>query len=408
MAESQSKRLPLEGVRIADFTWAWAGPFATELLAFLGAEVIKIESSKRPDHARIRSLTLGLSMKGLDKSPVFNDLNLNKMSLALDLTKPKAIDIARKLVAVSDVVTENYRPGVMDKLGLGYDVLKGIKPDIVVLSSSALGSEGPESGYAGFAPTFAALGGAAHLTGYPDKRPVPLMGSSDLRSASTSAFAILVALYHKARTGEGQRIDLSSTETIAINISDAIMDYMMNGRVAVRKGNRDEAMAPHNVYPCKNDRWVSIVIATEDEWKLFCAALGNPAWAEEEKFSDAHRRWLNQDELDRLIGEWTINYTHYEAMDLLQKAGVAAVAALQGVELYSDPHIKERKVSVEVVHPNIGRRVALGPPWKFSATPARVKHCGPLLGEHTEYVLGEILGMSQEEITVLKEEGVLS
>jgi benzylsuccinate CoA-transferase BbsF subunit len=408
MTQSQAPRLPLEGVRIADFTWAWAGPYATELLAFLGAEVIKIESSKRPDHARIRSLTLGLSMKGLDKSPVFNDLNLNKMSLALDLTQPKAIDIARKLVAVSDVVTENYRPGVMDKLGLGYDVLKKIKPDIVMLSSSALGSEGPESGYAGFAPTFAALGGAAHLTGYPDKRPVPLMGSSDLRSASTSAFAILVALYHKANTGEGQYIDLSSTETIAINISDAIMDYMMNGRVAVRKGNRDEALAPHNVYPCKNDRWVSIVIANEEEWTAFCAALGNPSWAKEERFSDAHHRWCNQDKLDRLIGEWTINYTHYEAMELLQKAGVAAVAALQGVELYSDPHLKERKVSVEVVHPNIGMRVALGPPWKFSATPARVKHCGPLLGEHTEYVLGELLGMSKDEIAALKEEGVLS
>ena len=408
MAESKSPCLPLEGVRIADFTWAWAGPYATELLAFLGAEVIKIESSKRPDHARIRSLTLGLSTKHLDNSPVFNDLNLNKMSLALDLTKPKAIDIAKKLVAVSDVVTENYRPGVMDKLGLGYDVLKGIKPDIIMLSSSALGSEGPESGYAGFAPTFAALGGAAHLTGYPDKRPVPLMGSSDLRSAATSAFAILVALYHKAHTGEGQRIDLSSTETIAINLSDSILDYMMNGRVAMRKGNRDEALAPHNVYPCKNDRWVSIVIATEDEWNSFCKALGNPAWAEEERFSDAHSRWRNQDELDKLIGEWTIKYTHYEAMELLQKAGVAAVAALQGVELYSDPHLKERNVSTHVVHPNVGRRAVLGPPWKFSATPARVKHCGPLLGEHTEYVLGELLGISKEEIANLREEGVLS
>jgi len=408
MSESKPPRLLLEGVRIADFTWAWAGPFATELLAFLGAEVIKIESARRPDHARIRSLTLGLSTRHLDNSPVFNDLNLNKMSLALDLTKPKAVDIAKKLIAASDVVTENYRPGVMAKLGLGYEILKSIKPDIVMLSSSALGAEGPESGYAGFAPTFAALGGAAHLTGYPDKRPVPLMGSSDLRSASTSAFAILVALYHRARTGEGQYIDLSSTETIAINISDSIIDYMMNGRVAMRKGNRDESLAPHNVYPCKNDRWVSIVVATDEEWRSFCRATGNELWADDERFRDAHSRWLNQDELDKLIGEWTINYTHYEAMELLQKAGVAAVAALQGVELYSDPHLKERKVSVEVVHPNVGKRIALGPPWKFSATPARVKSCGPLLGEHTDHVLGQILGMSQNEIAALRDEGVLT
>jgi len=398
----------LEGVRIADFTWAWAGPFATELLAFLGAQVIKIESSHRPDHARIRSLTLGLSMKGLDKSPVFNDINLNKMSLSLDLRRDKSIDIAKKLVAVSDVVIENFRPGVMDKLGLGYDVLKAIKSDIVMLSSSALGSEGPESGYAGFAPTFSALGGAAHLTGYPDKRPVPLMGSSDLRSASTSAFAVLVALYHRACTGEGQYIDLSSVETVAMNISDSLLDYIMNGRIAIRKGNRDDILAPHNVYPCKNNRWVSIAIASEGEWVAFCRAMGNPLWADDERFSDAYSRWLNQDELDKLIGEWTIGFTHYEVMERLQREGVAAVAGLQGAELYSDPHLKERGVSVEVVHPNIGRRVALGPPWKFSATPARVKRCSPILGEHTEYVLGDILGISRDEIDALKQEGVLT
>jgi len=408
MSESRTLRLPLEGVRIADFTWAWAGPFATELLAFLGAQVIKIESSYRPDHARVRSLTLGLSMKSLDRSVVFNDINLNKMSLALDLRKPEAIDIAKKLVAVSDVVTENFRPGVMDKLGLGYDVLRTIKPDIVMLSSSALGSEGPESGYAGFAPTFSALGGAAYLTGYPDKRPVPLMGSSDLRSASTSAFAILVALYHRACTGEGQYIDLSSTETVTISISDSILDYIMNGRVAVRKGNRDDILAPHNVYPCKDNRWVSIVITTEEEWVSFCKALGNPSWTMDERFSDAYCRWRNQDELDKLIGEWTIRFTRYELMERLQQEGIAAVAGLQGAELYNDPHLKERDVSVEVVHPNIGRRVTLAPPWKFSATPAMVKHCSPLLGEHTDYVLGELLGMSKDEIAALKEEGVLS
>jgi benzylsuccinate CoA-transferase BbsF subunit len=399
---------PLEGIRIADFTWAWAGPYATELLAFLGAEVIKIESWSRPDHARIRSISKGLSNKEVNNSPVFNEINLNKMSLSLNLKHPKAIDIARRLISISDVVAENYRPGIMDKLGLGYETLKEIKPDIVMLSSSAMGSEGPESRYAGFAPTFASLGGAAHLTGYPDRRPVPLMGSSDLRSASTSAFAILVALYHRARTGEGQHIDLSSTETIAINISDSILDYIMNGRPAIRKGNSDDILAPHNVYPCKNGRWISIVIATPEEWTAFCAALDKPSWGDDERFCDAYNRWLNRDELDKLISDWTINYTHYEAMELLQKAGVAAVAALKGVELFSDPHLRERDVSVKVVHPIMEERVTLGPPWKFSATPARVRNCSPMLGEHTESVLGGILGMSKEEIEALREEGVLS
>ncbi|MEA1959388.1 MAG: CoA transferase [Chloroflexota bacterium] len=409
MVDSNTNRLPLEGVRIADFTWAWAGPYATELLAFLGAEVVKIESVKRPDHARTRSLSHGLSNRDLDKSSVFNDLNLNKLSLSLDLKQPKAIELAKRLVAVSDVVAENYRPGVMDKLGLGYDVLRQIKPDIVMLSSSAMGAVGPERNYAGFAPTFAALGGAAHLTGYPDKRPVPLMGSSDLRSASTSAFAILVALYHKARTGQGQHIDLSSTETIAINISDSILDYIMNGCVAVRKGNRDEIMAPHNVYPCKGEsRWVSIAVATDEEWQSLCKAMSSPSLADDERFSDGYRRWCNQDDLDQIVGEWTANFTDYEVTAMLQKAGVAAMPTLQGTDLYEDSHFKFRSVATEVTHANVGTRFVVGPPWKFSATPARIRHSSPMLGEHNEYVLGGLLGMSRDEIAALEEDGVLS
>lgn len=401
-------RAPLEGIRITDFTWAWAGPYATMLLAFMGAEVIKIESRKRPDHARMRALATGPADKGFDQSSIFNDINLNKMAITLDLTQPKAVALAKRLVGISDVVAENFRPGVMDKLGLGYDALKEVKPDIIMLSSSAMGAVGPERHYAGFAPTFAAHGGLAHLTGYPDARPVPLMGSSDLRSAATSAFAILIALYYRAQTGQGQHIDLSSTETIAVLIGDALLDYTMNNRVRVRKGNRDEIMAPHNCYPCQGeDKWVSIAIATEEEWQGFCDALGNPPWTREEKFSDAYRRWQNQEDLDQLIGEWTINQTHYEVTERLQKAGVAAMPSFNGTELFQDPHLKERGFATEVTHPAIGKRIVVAPPWRFSTTPARISHSGPLLGEHNEYVLGDLLGMPKEEITKLEEEGVI-
>jgi benzylsuccinate CoA-transferase BbsF subunit len=400
-------RLPLEGIRIADFTWAWAGPYATMLLAFMGAEVIKIETNKRPDHSRLRALATGLGSKDPDLSPIFNDLNLNKMSITLDLAQPKAVVLAKKLVGISDVAAENFRPGVMDRLGLGYDILKECKPDIVMLSSSSVGALGPESKYAGYAPIFAAHGGLAHLTGYPNARPVPLMGSSDLRSAATSAFAILIALYHRALTGEGQHIDLSSIETISVLIGDALLDYIMNGRIAIRKGNCDEIMAPHNCYPCQGeDKWVSIAVVTDEEWRSFCDALGNPSWTKEEEFSDAYRRWQNQEKLDRLIGEWTIKYTHYEVTERLQQAGVAAMPSFDGTELFQDTHIKERGLTTEVTHPKIGKRVVLAPPWKFSDTPAQISRRGPLLGEHNEYVFCDLLGISKSEIAQMEEEGI--
>jgi len=399
---------PLEGVRIADFTWAWAGPYGTMLLAFMGTEVIKIESTKRPDHARMRSLASGPSFGGPDHAPIFNDLNLNKMSITLDLSQPRAVELAKRVVNISDVVAENFRPGVMDKLGLGYEALKEVKPDIIMLSSSAVGGTGPQRHYVGYAPTFAALGGMAHLTGYPDGPPVPLMGSSDLRSATTSAFAIIVALYHRAQTGEGQHIDLSSTETIAVLTGEALLDYTMNGRIPSRKGNRDEIMAPHNCYPCRENGWVSIAIATEEEWKGFCDALGNPPWTKDERFADAFQRWQNQDELDRLIGEWTTNHTHREVMERLQQAGVAAVPSFGGLELFSDPHLKERGFATEVAHPVIGKRIVIDVPWRFSSTPAQVTRYAPLLGEHNEYVFGELLGMPQEEIQRLVAEGVIN
>jgi benzylsuccinate CoA-transferase BbsF subunit len=408
MKGSNTRRLPLEGVRIADFTWAWAGPYATMLLALMGAEVIKIETHKRPDHSRLRSLASGPVAWDPDKSPIFNDLNLNKMSITLDLAHPKAVELAKRLVAISDVVAENFRPGVMDRLGLGYDVLKDIKPDIVMLSSSSLGAKGPESKYAGYAPIFAAHGGLAHLTGYPDKRPVPLMGSSDLRSAATSAFAILIALYHRGVTSEGQHIDLSSVETLAVLIGDAFLDYFMNNRVPVRKGNRDDIMAPHNSYRCKGEnQWVSIAVATDEEWQSLCEVMGNPAWANDERFSDVYRRWHNQEELDGLIGEWTSDYTPGEVTEMLQQASVAAFPSFDGTELFHDPHLQARGLEMEITHPAFGKRKVLSPLWKFSETSAEVSRHGPCIGEHNEYVLSDLLGIPQHEIDKLTEEGVL-
>ncbi len=402
------ERAPLEGIRIADFTWAWAGPYGTMLLGFMGAEVIKIESRRRPDHSRMRSLATGPSMAGPDHATIFNDINLGKMSTTLDLGKPEGVELAKRVVSISDVAAENFRPGVMERLGLGYDALKEVKPDIIMLSSSALGGTGPERHYVGYAPTFASLGGQAYITGYPNGSPIPLMGSTDLRSATTTAFAILAAIYHRARTGEGQHIDLSSTEAISVLIGETILDYTMNHRVPFRKGNDDEIMAPHNCYPCQGDNsWVSIAVATEDEWRALCQAMGNPPWTREERFADAYERWQNRRELDELIASWTKDFTHYEVMERLQQVGVAAVPSFRGYELFADPHLRQRDFYTVVEHPLIGERKAISPPWKLSNTPAHVTRPGPLLGEHNRYVFGQLLGMPQEEIQRLVEEEVI-
>jgi len=399
-------RSALDGVRIADFSWAWAGPYATMLLALMGAEVIKIESQQKLDHVRLRALGFGV-FRGVDRSPFFNDLNLNKLSVTLNLSRPEAVELAKRIVRISDVVVQNMRTGAMDRLGLGYEDLKKVKPDIIYLSSSACGSTGPEKGYLGYAPTFGALGGAVHLTGYPDGPPQQMMGAIDLRSAATAAFAILAALCYRQRTGEGQLIDLSSQETISALIGDAIMDYTMNRRNQTRKGNRDEAMAPHNCYRCRDGKWVTIAIATEEEWKAFCSAIGDPDWTRDHRFADAYSRQRNQDELDKHVEAWTMNYTPHQVMEILQKVGVAAVPSFNSKDLCTDRHLKERGVFMEVDHPVMGKRVVVAPHWKLSHTPARPGRYAPLFGEHNEYVFGELLGMRLDEINELKEGGII-
>ncbi|MCK4242059.1 MAG: CoA transferase [Dehalococcoidia bacterium] len=399
---------PLEGIRIADFTFAWAGPYATDLLVYMGAEAIHVESNRRPDHSRMISLTTRGRFTGLDQSSVFNDMNMGKLGITLDLTKPKAVVLAKRIVKVCDVVAQNMRPGVMERLGLGYEALQEVKPDIIYLSSSARGAHGPERTYVGYAPSFAALGGISCITGYPDGAPAQMYGEIDLISATTSAFAILAALNHKQRTGEGQHIDLSSSEATSVLIGEVLMDYFMNGRVQSRSGNRDDIMAPHNCYRCKgDDKWVSIVVSSDEEWKAFCEAIGEPEWVDDDRFCDVYSRKQNEEELDRLIRQWTIGHTHHEVMDILQKVGVAAVPSYNSEELYQDPHLKERGLFTEVDHIDGGKHIVVSPPWRFSATSARIGPRAPLFGEHNQYVFGELLGMRDEEIKSLIGERVI-
>jgi benzylsuccinate CoA-transferase BbsF subunit len=401
-------REALKGVRVADFSWVWAGPLATLLLTFLGAEVIKIESRKRIDQTRHGSITTGDSFSDFNASPIFNNANLNKKGVTLDLSRTEGAELAKRIVAVSDLVVENMRPGVMEKLGLGYEDLVKVKPDIIMLSSSGFGSSGPYREYAGYAPIFAAFGGLAYLTGYEDGEPNTMSGVMDLRVGTVSAFALLAALIHRQKTGEGQYIDLSSSECVSALVGSELIEYTMNKTSPFRCGNQDSIMAPHNCYRCKGrDKWISVAVATDEEWNALCGVMGNPAWSRDEAFSTVHSRWRNRVELDKHIAEWTINYTHYEAMEMLQKAGVAAMPSFAAKDILSDPHVKARGVIQDIEHPVMGKKVVLSPSWKLSETPAVIKKCSPLLGEHNEVVFGGLLGMSKEEITKLEEEKII-
>lgn len=398
----------LRGIRIADFSWVWSGPLATLLLSFLGAEVIKIESRKRLDQTRQGTITTGDSFSDFNASPTFNNANLNKKSVTIDLSRPEGAELAKRIVGVSDLVVENMRPGVMDKLGLGYKDLVKVKPDIIMISVSGFGSSGPYREYAGFAPIFAAFGGLADITGYEDGEPNTMSGVMDLRVGTASASAILAALIHKQKTGEGQYIDLSASECVSSLVGAELMEYSMNGRSPLRHGNQDSIMAPHNCYRCKgDDKWISIAVATDEEWSALCQVMENPEWCKEEAFSTVNDRWKNRAELDKHITEWTINYTHYEVMALLQNVGVAAMPSFNAEEMLSDPHVKARSLITEVEHPVMGKKVVLNPSWKLSETPAKVKRASPLLGEHNEEVFGGLLGMSEVEIENFKHEKVI-
>ena len=399
---------PLRGVMVTEFTTAWAGPYATCLLAFLGAEVIKVESRKRIDHARFTSFTTGRAFSTPDESSVFDNLNLNKKSVCLNLRRKRAVEIAKRLVAQSDVVVENMRPGVMPRLGLGYAELCEVKPDVIYLSSSACGQTGPDREHVGYAPHFAGAAGLSTITGYEDWPPSILSGAFDLRSATMGAFAILAALLFRHRTGEGQYIDMASQEAIAMLNSDALTEYAMNGRERMRAGNRHHAMAPHNCYRCRGeDDWISIAVADDREWQSLCGAMGREDLARDSRFSTRESRWRNQEELDAIIGAWTADRDPYEVMHHLQAVGVAAAPSLSNEALFKDPHLAERGAFAAVEHPVLGKDWVIGPPFRLGETPARVRRHAPLLGEHNHEVFEGRLGMSREEIRRLEEQQVI-
>ncbi len=395
-------RQALEGVKVADFCWALAGPLGTKILADHGAEVIKIEGrTKRIDNQRVTA-PFKDDIPGEDRSSVFNPYNTGKRSIALNLSHPKGVELAKKLVAWADVVTDNFAGGAMDRMGLGYEELKKVNPSIIMLSTCVQGQTGPHAGLPGFGPHLAALSGLRTITGWPDRTPSDIEVYTDFITCHFVVPTILAALLYRRRTGKGQYIDASQYEMALQFLAPLILDKFVNNRVAGRMGNRHPDAAPHSAYRCRgNDRWCAISVFTEDEWANFRKVIGNPAWANHDKFQSLAGRKDSEEELNSLVDSWTMGHTAEEVMELMQAAGVAA-GVLKTVEdlIEHDPQLAHRHHYWKLDHPEIGEYVAPGPPFRLSKTPAEVRRA-PLLGEHNEYVLKELLKIPDEEVVEL-------
>ncbi len=413
------KELPLTGTRVLDLTRVWAGPVAARVLADLGAEVISIVAASMMVDVPIPEEVIKLVGTFPDNEPgerpwnrhsMQNDFARNKLGITLDLSTDAGLDIFKRLVKISDVVLENFSPRVMPNFGLDYDSLTKINPGIILCSMPGYGDDGPYRDYISFGTNLYPFCGFSSLVGYPGGQPT-MAGNAypDPVASLNASNAILTALFHRKRTGNGQYINLSQAEGSTCLIGETVLGYALNRTIPQRNGNRHLSYAPQGAYPCKGeDKWVAIGVTCEAEWRALGDAMGNPSWIREERFADPLVRLANQDQMDELIAAWTVTHSHYEAMHLLQEAGVPAGAVLNAPEMMSDAHLNEREFYWDIDHPDAGRHLYCGFPVKFSETPARVRRPAPCLGEHNEYVLGEILGLSQAEIEALEAQEVIS
>jgi len=403
----------LAGIRIADLTIITAGACATQMLADLGAEVIKVESGTYPDPFRYwqQAPTGGDTPPDpWNWAPTFNMVNRNKQGVCLDLKSERGRETLLKLVAVSDAVTENFRQGVMERLGLSYEALREVNPRIVMLSLGSQGSTGPESRYGSYGSTLDALSGLMGITGYRDSHPIWSSGEVNYPDQVASVFGagiLLAALRYSKRTGRGTYIDLSQREMVTTMIGEHVLEYTIGGHLPPLPGNQRPGYAPNDCYRClgAND-WVAISVANNDEWRACVTAMVRPELADDERFSSHAARVAHPDELRVQIERWTSTQTKQAAMRQLQSAGVRAAAVLTGAEMLDDPHLNARGYYVPIDNTRAGHQTLRLAPYHFSHTPPEIREPAPVLGEDTERVLREVLGLNDAEIDALEAEGV--
>jgi crotonobetainyl-CoA:carnitine CoA-transferase CaiB-like acyl-CoA transferase len=404
-----TKKMTLDGVKVLEWGTVQTGPAGTSFLSDFGAQVIKVESTLAPDMSRTFPPHVD-GVSPLDSSAEFSVYNSGKMSITIDLKTSHGVELFKRLVAWADVVVQNYRPGAISKLGLGYEELRKIRPDIIMINASIAGQEGPGKDVIGLGQNTQALGGMTYLTGYPDGGPQKPTSNvpADVIGSTFVSIATLVALDYRRRTGKGQCIDVAQLDPMVFFFGPGVLDYTTNKRIQERIGNCDLYACPHGAFRCKgDDEWCAIAVFTEDEWKAFCRVIGNPDWTKHPRFATFESRKKNEDELERLVEEWTINHTPQEVMTMMQSRGVPA-GVLQNIDdiMERDPQVKERRFFRRVKHPLIGEFMLRSWPFILSETTCEIR-AAPLIGQDNHRIITEILGMSEDEFVELVNSKVL-
>ncbi|MEM8924310.1 MAG: CoA transferase [Actinomycetota bacterium] len=413
---------PLEGVRVLDLSWVWAGPYGAMHLAHLGAEVVKVESANRPGLGRRLALHPPELEPTLNTCAYFNQWEQGKTSCAIDLSHPEGAELVRTLASSVDVVVENFATGVMERLGLGYERLRAVNPGIIVASISGYGSEGPLRRFMGYGPTTGPLSGLSSLTGYDDGRPRELgISVGDPAAGITAAMAVVAALHHRRRTGDGSYIDVALWEATTSCAVEGWMQQELAGHTTGPDGNRDPLMAPHNCYraldPVRADdgsapadepdpgHWVSIACADDERWRAL-ARLIDPALVDDRRFTTAADRKRNEDRLDAIVARWVAGRDRWTVTESLQEVGVAAFPSMSPKDLLAYEHLWDRGFFERLAHAEVGRRIHTGLSWRSATNPGGVAAPAPLLGEHTDDVLGRIAGLSPDAIADLRRRGI--
>ena len=390
---------PLINLRIADFTWVGAGPFATKPLADFGGDVVKIESSRRPDLTRLSPPFAG--EPGLDRSGYFANRNSSKRSINIDLKSEEGRDTVIKLIMQSDVVANNYRAGVMSRLGLSYEAVTAINPAIVYIDMPAFGNDGPARDYGGFGAAISAASGLYYLSGHPERLPVGTGTHypDHVLNPLHATVAVLAALRHRRRTGEGQHIELSQFESSVNGVGYASLTFHGTGVVMERQGNRDGHHAPRVVVRCRgDDQWCAISVMTDAQWVALCRVMGRDDWLGSEKFIGVADRLNWQDEIEVGLEAWTIEQDPYVVMRRLQAVGVPCGVVQTADQVVSDPSLKLRHWWY-LTHPTMGRTLYDGPCALLSRTPGKLHSPAPMLGQHTAEVLEQLAAMESNRLS---------
>ncbi len=430
MTEPQPFTPAFEGIRVADFAWVGVGPIVSKYLADHGAEVIRVESSTYPETLR-RAGPFPNDLPHVDGSGYFANFNSSKLGMTVNLKHERGPELAKRLIAECDVVTESFTPGTMARFGMDYESLRAIRPDVIMISMPLYGQTGPWASYMGYGHVLQAAAGFNHMTGWEDGPPIGTgIAYTDFLVPHFAAVALVAALDYRRRTGIGQHIDFSQLEAGVQGLWTAILDWTANGHEQIRLGNHDNEAAPHNAYKCRDGRWVVVACATEKHWEGLKAALGRPEWCDMDRMRRRWQRINEQKEIDRHLGFWFEDYTRLDdesefqteegvdappirkftttqVVELFQSFGVPCGIVQSAEDMHADPQLAHRGHYVKLEHSYMGLRTYDTPAFKLSATPANLTKAAPCLGEDNEYVYKQIIGLSDDEFVELLADGAL-